>query len=128
MAQCEAAMRGGYPLDSRPGKVIGRGFADVGYEVFLVLPNRMLLSLLTGEQSPLRDEEGSHYFSVPSVEEVVARIEEGGSQLTRLLREDRRTWSVGVEGPGGDLRTESGAELLSTLLTFFSAERGEKAA
>jgi hypothetical protein len=57
-------------------EVVARGFADVGYESFAVLPGRRLLSLFTGKITPLQEQEAEFFFLVPDVEHLLLRAKE----------------------------------------------------
>lgn len=64
------------------GDDLVRGFADVGYEEFVLLPNNQVCSKLSGVVKSLNDSEVRHFFRVPSVSDwgdVICRM--GGSDL-----------------------------------------------
>jgi hypothetical protein len=127
LEQCDRACRGGFPLIASEGALVGRGFADIGYELYVVLPGHTLLSLMTGSKTPFREEEHPHFFSVPTVDQVVHEIERSGSTLLRCERIDGgRAWEV-IIAPEGATKSEQyqiarGEELLTCLLEFYCDE------
>ncbi len=52
------------------GEKIARGFADLGYEEFVILPQGKLLSLVRGTVSELPQEHRHHFFSVMDVDQL----------------------------------------------------------
>lgn len=116
---CEDARRGGFPLLDEVGDTIGRGFADVGSELFLVLPGEKLLSLFTGEKVNYQQADRAHYFSVPDVETVVREIEAGGHKVLCIERTEAREWRAEIRMTDGDVLELSDSELLLCLLKVF---------
>lgn len=75
-----------------PGDVVARGFADLGFEEFQVLPGSMLLSLTAGTVSAIPEGHRDHFFWIPSFDEAIDMVEMRGGTVQSLLREDARTW------------------------------------
>jgi hypothetical protein len=75
-----------------PGDVVARGFADLGFEEFQVLPGPRLLSLTAGTASALPEDHRGHFFWIPSVDEAIELIEVKGAQIELCKREDGRDW------------------------------------
>jgi hypothetical protein len=67
-------MRGGYQPKFQEGMLIGRGFADLGYEAFLLLPGKKILSLFTAQVTPFPEEHRHFFFVIPSVDDVMAEM------------------------------------------------------
>jgi hypothetical protein len=103
LQQCERASQRGFPLFDDVGCLVGRGYADIGYEVFVMLPSGQLLSLLTGQTSRFAAEDREHFFSVPDLDTVVRVLEEAGCSIESSIRLEQRTWSVQIRS--GDGRT-----------------------
>lgn len=76
------------------GDVVARGFADLGFEEFQVLPGDKVLSLTAGTVSPLPHDHIHHFFWVPSVDECVDLLEKAGAQCLTSERIDQREWRV----------------------------------
>jgi hypothetical protein len=76
------------------GDVVARGFADLGFEEFQVLPGVNLLSLTAGTVKPLPFEHREHFFWIPSADEAVELIEASTYQIASCVREDMRNWKV----------------------------------
>ena len=86
-----------------PGDVVARGFADLGFEEFQVLPGPRLLSLTAGTASALPEEHRGHFFWIPSVDEVVDLLEVRGAQIDLCRREDGRDWVLEMRVGDSDL-------------------------
>jgi len=106
------------------GDIVARGFADLGFEEFQVLPGPQLLSLTAGTTKPLSDDHRHHFFWIPSVDEAVAIIEQQGVMLSECVREDARNWRISAQ-----MRSDASVEviarslheaLLRTLLAVYS--------
>ena len=78
------------------GDVVARGFADLGFEEFQVLPGPRLLSLTAGTVTQLPDEHRQHFFWIPSVDEAVALLEIQGYTVVSLTREEAREWRLSL--------------------------------
>lgn len=76
------------------GDVVARGFADLGFEEFQVLPGPRILSLTAGTVKPLPDDHRQHFFWIPSIDEVISIIEAQGAAVAECAREDQREWRV----------------------------------
>lgn len=85
---CEELMRAGYALKLEEGACIGRGFADIGYEAFIVLPGPKLLSLFTGQQIPFQERERHFFFCIPSEEELLGFLSSQAWGATMELDEE----------------------------------------
>jgi hypothetical protein len=83
------------------GDVVARGFADLGFEEFQVLPGPRLLSLTAGTVKPLPDDHRQHFFWIPSVDEAIELLEERGATIDLCSREDGRTWNVKISVQSG---------------------------
>jgi len=77
-----------------PGDIVARGFADLGYEEFQVLPSSKILSLTAGSVSALPSEHATHFFWIPSTDEITEILERRGVPCVRCSRVDRREWLV----------------------------------
>jgi hypothetical protein len=94
-------MRAGSPVDLSAGARCGRGFADLGYEEFLILPPRKLLSLFTGQISELNPEHEKFFFAIPSPDQMVAELDRRGIDIVGLTFERQRTWVLTTRKEGG---------------------------
>jgi len=77
-----------------PGDVVARGFADLGYEEFQVLPSAKLLSLTAGTVSALPTDHANHFFWIPSIDEITELLERRGVPCVSCKRIDQRDWLV----------------------------------
>lgn len=75
LEKCEKLKLGGALFEIKPGAVVARGFADLGYEEFMLLENGKLVSLYRGNLSDFEDA-NDHFFRVPSAREMRLKIYE----------------------------------------------------
>lgn len=93
-AICNELKQWGLQPRFEPGDIVARGFADLGHEEFQVLPGPKLLSLTAGTVSQVQDDSASHFFWIPSVDEITALLEKAGAQCVSLARQEQREWVV----------------------------------
>jgi hypothetical protein len=98
-ALCEKLKRQGLEPRFEVGDLVARGFADLGFEEFQVLPGARLLSLTAGTSRPLPDEHRDFFFWIPSVDEALELIEVRGGVVTCIERVDSRDWHIEVTFP-----------------------------
>ena len=111
------------------GDVVARGFADLGFEEFQVLPGPRILSLTAGTVKPLPDDHREHFFWIPSVDESIELLEVRGVTLDECVREDGRSWRIRarcLSGSQVDVRAQSLHEAtLMALVAAYSEQRGD---
>jgi len=94
------------------GMKVARGFADLGYEEFLLLPGDRLLALYSGQITPLPPEHRGFFFAVPSPDELVERIIKGNFDIASLVYEEQRSWRLTLaEATTGIIRETQGDSL-----------------
>lgn len=76
------------------GDVVARGFADLGYEEFQVLPGSKVLSLTAGTITAIDAEQRSHFIWLPTIDEVVALLERLSILLAEVNRYESRSWTL----------------------------------
>lgn len=91
---CSELKQWGVSPRFEPGDLVARGFADLGYEEFQVLPGRKLLSLTAGTLSALPQDDSGHFFWIPSIDEATDLIERAGARCLSCTRFDQREWIV----------------------------------
>jgi hypothetical protein len=74
------------------GSHIGRGYADVGHEEFLLLGNHKLLSLLTGTISTLPDGHHDFFYQVLSIDRLIDLVLTHGGDLNTVTFQENRFW------------------------------------
>ena len=89
---CQELRHAGLEPRLDPGCMIGRGFADLGFEVFAVLAAQQLLSLFTGNVSTMQPADLAHLFSVPDVDELSDLLLQHGAEIRELHFVDQRFW------------------------------------
>jgi hypothetical protein len=104
----QALANSGYLKEFSPGDTVARGFADIGYEEFLVLPNSALCSKLTGEVSPLNDSNEKFFFLVPCLAQLADVACRSGLAEIRLETELGSRWEASLcEGDDAEVRIKS---------------------
>jgi hypothetical protein len=86
-----------------PGDVVARGFADLGYEEFQVLPGPKLLSLTAASVTNLPADDTRHFFWIPSVDECFGLIEKLEADQLLCARVDGREWEVSCQVRDGEV-------------------------
>jgi len=94
---CEELARAGHKASLDPGNLVVRGFADLGYEVFQVLPGEKLLSLYTGAKSELQADQRDHFFQLLTCDELTNLILERGFDIERLEFKAQREWQITIK-------------------------------
>jgi hypothetical protein len=93
----------GYLREFECGDVVGRGFADVGYEEFVVLPNARLCSLYTGQVVDLPAVDGPqsnatrYHFLVPTLQQLGDIICRAGFENIKIETELGAFWRASCE-------------------------------
>lgn len=77
------------------GQKIARGFADLGYEEFLLLPNNTLLSLFSGKLSDFPEEHLKFFFWVPTSEELLQELVKV-VDIVSIEYFEQRTWKANL--------------------------------
>ena len=127
-ALCDELRIWGLEPRFEPGDVIARGFADLGFEEFQVLPSSQMLSLTAGSISRIPDDHKGHFFWIPSVDEGIAWLEARGVTVQQCTREDARTWTLSLLQPGGESVEARGESLHETVLrALLVVLRGKRA-
>jgi hypothetical protein len=98
------------------GTRVGRGFADLGYEEYCVLPGNRLQSLLTGTIAPLVDADKSRLFAILSVDEIVEQIVLKGYDVVSFSSPEQRDWFLELRVPKGVQKVLKGHSLLDSAL------------
>jgi hypothetical protein len=113
---CSELKSWGLETRFEPGDLVARGFADLGYEEFQVLPGTRLLSLTAGTNTPLPEEHRHHFFWIPSIDESVSLLEQAGVTCLRCDRIDAREWNVEAHYDG-DCEVQRARSLHEALLS-----------
>ena len=99
-----------------PGMRIARGFADIGYEEFCMLPNSTLLSLYLGTSKPWQDDERSHFFYVPDVEGILQLLAAEGVYVDTIQSDEGRDYQCTMTHEDGSALCGLGDTLLEACL------------
>ena len=97
LEQCEKLRESMLAPTFTDGEIVSRGFADLGFEEFLVLPGKKLLSLQAGTVGEIPEQHRHFFFRVPSVDDMINLMENLGLNGITCDREDQRIWKVKVE-------------------------------
>ncbi len=94
LAKCSKARELGLAPRFEVGEIIGREFADLGAELFEVLPGERMLSLYTGKITTLANDDRDKLFLVPDCDRLVDLIERQGVMIRTLQQSENRDWVV----------------------------------
>lgn len=79
------------------GSVVARGFADLGYEEFLILPGERLLSLMSGTITVMPEEHRHFFIAVPSESDLNEALDRAGYRVLAVQGVSRRQWDAIIE-------------------------------
>lgn len=94
------------------GSRLGRGFADLGFEEYLVLSGDRLASLLTGTIAQIQEHEKGKLFSILNVDEMLVEIHAREFDVLNIETQDQRSWTLTMRGESGKLVTLPGSSIL----------------
>lgn len=117
LQRCQELRQLGLEPSFTAGERVGRGFADLGFEEFLLLSERTLLSLVNGKTSELPEEHRQFFFAVPTIEQLLDFLDRREWDVLALEFEERRTWRLRMRAAEhGEERMFCGDSLYTTLL------------
>lgn len=122
LQNCYLLRQNGFLTQWEVGSTVARGFADLGFEEFIVLPHGKLLSLYTGQASMLKEEEEVHLFFVPTVEELINELSRNNVAVT-AMHPVSGGWKVESEKASAEQRKLSHA-LQELFFVIFNIDRG----
>lgn len=104
-----------YPVGSR----LGRGFADIGFEEFVLLTGERILSLFTGAISSLDEVRKEHIFEILNADQLIAEIHQQGFEIQQLQCRDLRVWVGQIRNVGnGSIHCHESHSLEEVLLSL----------
>lgn len=112
LSLCSNLAAGSVAFKVEVGAVVARGFADLGFEEFLVLPGNRLLSLYSGELTKDADLKDSGLFLVPSLDDMQAALVELGYDIVLVEFRDQRDWFLRLKHYSRNVLYEVGASRL----------------
>jgi hypothetical protein len=104
---CNELKSNGVEPRFRVGDLVARGFADLGYEEFQILPGPKILSLTAGTVKELPADHIHHFFWIPSIDDLVKMVEQHGARDVVCSRVDQRTWGVKASHAGAQRNVEA---------------------
>ncbi|MCB0335015.1 MAG: hypothetical protein KDD62_01875 [Bdellovibrionales bacterium] len=102
LKKCESLAREASLFAPRVGSVVARGFADLGCEEFLVLPNEGLLSLYSGQVNKSMALGDPQLFVVPDIQQMQEALRELQFDLETLNFVDQRFWELRLKPAHGN--------------------------
>lgn len=99
-----------------PGVRIARGYADLGFEVFMLLSSTRMVSLHTGDVSEFGAGEQEHFFVVPDCEEMVEALLRLNFDVDSIHFPEQREWSLRLRNLANDALVEVRGESLEEML------------
>ena len=74
LESCSKLSELGLKIPIKVGSRVSRGFADLGYEEFYLLPSNKLLSIYTAKTSDWLKEHQKFFFAVPDADQIISAI------------------------------------------------------
>lgn len=99
--RCFALKGTGFSRPFEVGERVARGFADLGYEEFIVLPSDRLLSLFTGKITSLKQDDLTHLFHIPDVDQLLLWLNQQGVDVESISSTDQRSWKISYNSERG---------------------------
>lgn len=122
LAKCQALNAAGFKPELTVGTFVGRGFADLGFELFTYLGAGRVVSHFTGQSSQLTPLEIEKLFVVPSADDLVNEIQKHGLDVVSLEFAEQRIWRLTVKECAGHAQQRfENAFLLEVLLDCLKA-------
>lgn len=120
LKECEALQQAGWKPELYSGMRVARGFADLGYEEFYLLPQNKLVSIYTGESSQYNPAERDFFFLVPDTKQLIAELNNQECEIASLVHEDNREWVLCLNQNDQKFQYK-GAVIASVLLESLSS-------
>ena len=98
-----------------PGQFVGRGFADLGCEIFAVVPGEKIISIFTGKVVTLTAQDRAHLFWIPSCDDLVQQIIRHDGDIRSIRLVEQRRWEVAVATSAGSVHSTLSDRLESAL-------------
>ena len=116
----EALKELGFALDLSVGTQIARGFADLGYEQFLLMNNGKLLALYTGTISELKPEHKQFFFNVPSSDRILLELHLLGWDINEVAYRSAMNCEITFSA-GGEPKLFKAESFYAALVAAFKA-------
>ena len=110
---CQELKHQGIEFEIEPGIRLARGYADLGFEEYYLLPNNKLVSIYLGTLSEYRDEQAGFFFVVPEIQDLVHKALDRGLDASKLKLTEESDWQY---------QTESSEDLATVLIKFLLSE------
>lgn len=125
LKKCEQLKRLGTVLPFEVGAKLARGFADLGYEEFVLISEQTIVSLFSGKPTPLPADHAQFFFVVPNSDQMVQYLSVAGFDFEEVVYEEQRRWRVRIkqQSTGRNLEA-SGLQFTETLLDLL-IQQGE---
>ena len=91
---CEKLKLAGIKFPMVPGTQVARGFADLGYEEFIIIAEGQIVSLLTGVRGEIPAEHARHFFVIPDIDQICEAFAVRGWALERADFIEQRYWRI----------------------------------
>lgn len=122
---CQDIQRCGLSPSFSAGERVGRGYADLGVEEFLLLPSGKMLALFSGSKSDFPSGHEQHFFRVWQEAELLDELSRRGVTIDSVQYVGQRRWKVVARNQRGELRAEQELFLDALLTVLLESIRGE---
>ena len=89
LKKIELLKHSGIDFKVTSGAHLARGFADLGYEEFILLPNNNILSLFSGDQKEFSSHDSKNFFLVPTTDQLIEKIIENDILINAIVKTER---------------------------------------
>jgi len=126
LEKCLLLKEAGFWKPPKPCMFFGRGFADLGFEVFTVVPGGKLISLFSGDTIPIDLDFKEHFFVIPSCDDIAQELLKLGVEISSLSFFERREWRLTATKNAIELKATSAKvhELFIDTLAMVIKEEG----
>ena len=123
LASCSKLKECGLVFPVKIGCRLARGFADLGYEEFYLLPANKLLSIYTAKTSEWSVEQEKHFFVVPDVNQLIAVI--SAQKIKVKVEYQNAEWVITFANDQQEIK-QSGTVLINLLIRAYLNFMSEK--
>ena len=116
LASCSKLGELGLELPVKIGSRVSRGFADLGYEEFYLLPANKLLSIYTAKTSDWLTEHHKFFFVVPDTDQLVQAFQAANLQVEISFQQSE--WLVKLSDQSQEVK-QSGVNLTDLLIKSY---------
>ena len=116
LAKCSKLQELDIKFEFGQGSLIARGFADLGYEEFIMLTCTKICSLYSGKVSVLPEDDRNNFFYVPDCDEMSDKLIQLGFTIAAIDYQEQRIWKITLNKHDGTDAVQYEADSLKDAL------------